>query len=58
MSGDKAQMSVGQAINAALADAMAADDKVFIIGEDVADLEGGGVLGVTTASRPGSATIV
>jgi pyruvate dehydrogenase E1 component beta subunit len=48
MSGDKAQMSVGQAINAALADAMAADDKVFIIGEDVADLEGGGVLGVTT----------
>jgi pyruvate dehydrogenase E1 component beta subunit len=45
---NNAQITVGQAINKALADAMAEDDKVFILGEDVADLEGGGVLGVTT----------
>ncbi|MFT3968438.1 MAG: alpha-ketoacid dehydrogenase subunit beta [Sphingobium sp.] len=35
------------AINQALADAMAEDDKVLILGEDVADPEGGGVSGVT-----------
>src|SRR5262245_1576664 len=32
-----------QAINRALDDAMAADDSVFLIGEDIADEEGGGV---------------
>ncbi|MFT5888190.1 MAG: pyruvate/2-oxoglutarate/acetoin dehydrogenase E1 component [Zhongshania sp.] len=36
-----------QAINEALHLAMAADDKVLILGEDVADREGGGVVGVT-----------
>src|SRR5882757_8793668 len=36
-----------QAINAALADALADDPKVLVFGEDVADPEGGGVLGVT-----------
>lgn len=35
------------AINAAIADAMAADDKVLVLGEDVADPEDGGVCGVT-----------
>jgi len=36
-----------QAINAAIADAMEADDKVLVLGEDVADPEEGGVVGVT-----------
>src|SRR6202007_2597316 len=36
-----------QALNVALADALAADPKVLVFGEDVADEEGGGVLGVT-----------
>ena len=36
-----------QAINAALAEAMEADPKVLVLGEDVADREGGGVVGVT-----------
>jgi acetoin:2,6-dichlorophenolindophenol oxidoreductase subunit beta len=36
-----------EAINMALADAMADDDKVLVLGEDVADLESGGVVGVT-----------
>jgi pyruvate dehydrogenase E1 component beta subunit len=43
--GDK--MTIGQAINKALADAMADDETVFVLGEDVADDECGGVLGVT-----------
>ena len=34
-----------QAINAAMFDAMAADDKVLVLGEDIADREGGGVTG-------------
>jgi pyruvate/2-oxoglutarate/acetoin dehydrogenase E1 component len=42
-----AQMNVVQAINQALADAMEADPKVLILGEDVADPEEGGVVGVT-----------
>ena len=36
-----------QALNQALSDALAADPKVLVFGEDVADPEGGGVLGVT-----------
>lgn len=36
-----------QAINAAIADAMEADDKILVLGEDVADPEDGGVIGVT-----------
>ncbi|HEY6868538.1 MAG TPA: alpha-ketoacid dehydrogenase subunit beta [Novosphingobium sp.] len=36
-----------QAINAAIADAMEADDTILVLGEDVADPEEGGVVGVT-----------
>lgn len=36
-----------QAINAAIADAMEADETVVVLGEDVADPEEGGVVGVT-----------
>ncbi|MBB4856852.1 pyruvate dehydrogenase E1 component beta subunit [Novosphingobium chloroacetimidivorans] len=36
-----------QAINAALMEAMEADPKVLVLGEDIADREGGGVVGVT-----------
>lgn len=39
--------TIREAINAALADALAADRKVLVFGEDVADPEEGGVLGVT-----------
>lgn len=41
------KMSILQAINQALADAMAEDDNVVVLGEDVADPEEGGVVGVT-----------
>ena len=41
------KMTILQAINAALADAMEADDTVLVLGEDVADPEEGGVVGVT-----------
>ncbi|MGQ3177525.1 MAG: alpha-ketoacid dehydrogenase subunit beta, partial [Blastomonas fulva] len=34
-----------QAINAAMMDAMAADPKVVVLGEDIADPQGGGVTG-------------
>ncbi|AIT81457.1 alpha-ketoacid dehydrogenase subunit beta [Novosphingobium pentaromativorans] len=36
-----------QALNEALVEAMEADDKVLVFGEDVADREGGGVVGIT-----------
>ena len=36
-----------EALNMALADAMAEDPTVLILGEDIADPEGGGVIGVT-----------
>lgn len=41
------KMHAIQAINSALSDAMAADDKVLVLGEDVGDKEGGGITGVT-----------
>ena len=41
------KMSLVQAVNLALSDAMEADDTVLVLGEDVADKEGGGVCGVT-----------
>ena len=40
-------VTILQAINSAIADAMADDDKVLVLGEDVADPEEGGVCGVT-----------
>lgn len=40
-------ITILQAINAAIADAMEADEKVVVLGEDVADPEEGGVVGVT-----------
>lgn len=45
MSGKK--MNSLQAVNAALHQAMAQDDKVIVLGEDIADREGGGVTGAT-----------
>ncbi len=42
-----AQMNILQAVNQALADAMEADEQVLVLGEDVADPEDGGVVGVT-----------
>lgn len=42
-----AQISFSQAINMALDEAMAADPGVFILGEDVADEQGGGVFKAT-----------
>jgi len=41
------KMTMLQAINRALHDAMEADPKVLALGEEVADPEGGGVIGVT-----------
>lgn len=37
-----------QALNASLHDAMAADDRVLALGEEVGDNEGGGIVGVTS----------
>ena len=41
------KMHAIQAINAALHEAMESDDKVLVLGEDVADKEGGGIVGIT-----------
>ena len=41
------KMHAAQAINAALHEAMAADPKVLVLGEDVGDKEGGGIVGIT-----------
>jgi len=41
------KMTMGAAINLALRDAMELDGEVIVFGEDVADKEGGGILGVT-----------
>jgi pyruvate/2-oxoglutarate/acetoin dehydrogenase E1 component len=40
-------MTALQAINLALHDALAADENVFLLGEDIADAEGGGVVELT-----------
>ena len=42
-----AELNLIQAINEAIAESMAADPKVIVLGEDVADPEGGGIRGVT-----------
>lgn len=43
----EAKQTILQAINAAIADAMEEDGQVLVLGEDVADPEEGGVVGVT-----------
>ena len=47
MSGETKKINIIQAVNEAIAEAMAADERVLVLGEDVADREGGGVVGVT-----------
>jgi acetoin:2,6-dichlorophenolindophenol oxidoreductase subunit beta len=47
MSVQTKKMNSIQSINQAIAQAMAADPTVLVLGEDVADREGGGVVGVT-----------
>ena len=42
------KMTMGQAINLALDDALAADQSVLVLGEDVADPQGGGVFKCTS----------
>jgi pyruvate dehydrogenase E1 component beta subunit len=44
---DEQKMTMVAAINLALRDAMTEDKEVIVFGEDVADNEGGGILGVT-----------
>ncbi|WP_044564028.1 alpha-ketoacid dehydrogenase subunit beta [Azospirillum sp. B4] len=44
---DTSQITILQAINKALTDAMAEDDSVLVLGEEVADPEEGGIVGVT-----------
>jgi pyruvate dehydrogenase E1 component beta subunit len=41
------KMNVIQAINSAIAEALEKDPKVVLLGEDVADREGGGIIGMT-----------
>ncbi|MDB5702359.1 MAG: transketolase, central region [Sphingomonadales bacterium] len=45
--GTHAKMTMVEALNLALHDAMAADSKVLVLGEEVADPQEGGVMGVT-----------
>jgi pyruvate dehydrogenase E1 component beta subunit len=40
-------ITIFEALNTALADAMADDDRVLVLGEDIADPEEGGVVGIT-----------
>lgn len=42
------RMTVSQALNLALRDAMRFDPTIIVLGEDIADTEGGGVFGVTS----------
>jgi acetoin:2,6-dichlorophenolindophenol oxidoreductase subunit beta len=42
-----AKTTILQALNAAITDAMEADDNIIVLGEDVADPEEGGIVGVT-----------
>ena len=46
-SGETKKINSIQAINQAISQAMDADPMVLVLGEDVADREGGGVVGVT-----------
>ena len=47
MSTTTKKMNMIQALNMGLDEAMAEDEKVILLGEDIADQEGGGVFGVT-----------
>jgi pyruvate dehydrogenase E1 component beta subunit len=47
MTTDKKSINLLQAVNLALHDALESDPKVLVFGEDVADPEGGGVIGAT-----------
>jgi pyruvate dehydrogenase E1 component beta subunit len=47
MSAEKTKLTGQQAVGAALAEAMERDPKVILLGEDIADREGGGVMGTT-----------
>jgi acetoin:2,6-dichlorophenolindophenol oxidoreductase subunit beta len=47
MTAETKKLNSIQSINQAIAQAMAADPTVLVLGEDVADREGGGVVGVT-----------
>ncbi|UZW57069.1 alpha-ketoacid dehydrogenase subunit beta [Sphingobium sp. JS3065] len=44
---DTQQLNMIQAVNRAIDDAMAASDKVLMLGEEVGDKEGGGIVGVS-----------
>ena len=46
------EIMFAQACNMALAKAMADDPKVILLGEDIADEQGGGVFKVTASVRP------
>ncbi|PAK25693.1 alpha-ketoacid dehydrogenase subunit beta [Streptomyces sp. alain-838] len=41
-------MTMREALNLALEQALAKDERVFLLGEDIADASGGGILGVTS----------
>jgi acetoin:2,6-dichlorophenolindophenol oxidoreductase subunit beta len=51
-----AQMTMIEAINKALTDVMAADPKVLVLGEEMGDKEGGGVMGITAGLSTKSGT--
>lgn len=44
---DERKMTMREALNLALDQALAKDERVFLLGEDIADASGGGILGVT-----------
>lgn len=50
--GDAATVTYAQAVHEALEEAMAADDRVFILGEDVGEDEGGGIFTVYAGLGP------